>query len=157
MEWTSKNGKCKELVGAEGVENIEAKTSPITKKKKNGNWKVGINKNINYTPDKHAPRKVCSKCGSSNHLAIQCKTVDPPIFSPSIPAQVNQNFSGFAKMPFLSNPYYLYENVSMSPMPWGTHQLLITILHIHILKMLAKVILSLKFLLNPKAKDHPLR
>ena len=52
------------------LENIEAKTVPNAKKKKNRNGKVGINKNNNYTPDKHAPRKVCSKCGSSNHLAM---------------------------------------------------------------------------------------
>ena len=102
------------------LENIEAKSVPNAKKKKNRNGKVGINKNNNYTPDKYAPRKVCSKCGSSNHLAMQCKTVVPPIFSPSMPAQVDQNFSGFAQMPFLPNPYYLYGNASMSSMPWST-------------------------------------
>ena len=48
------------------LENIETKTIPSPKKKKYRNGKVGINKNSNYTP-----RKVCSKCGSSNHLAMQ--------------------------------------------------------------------------------------
>ena len=85
------------------LENIETKTVPSPKKKKNRNGKVGINKNNNYTPDKHAPRKVCSKCGSSNHLAMQCKNVVPTIFSQSMPANVNQNFSGFPQMPFLPN------------------------------------------------------
>ena len=37
-----------------------------------------------------------------------------------MPAQVDQNFSGFAQMPFLPNPYYLYGNASMTPMPWST-------------------------------------
>ena len=102
------------------LENIETKTVPIPKKKKNRNGKVGINKNINYTPDKHAPRKVCSKCGSSNHLAMQCKNVVPPVFSQSMPVNVDQNFSGFPQMSFLPNPYYLYGNASMTSMPWGT-------------------------------------
>ena len=82
------------------LENIEAKSVPNAKKKKNRNGKVGINKNNNYTPDKYAPRKVFSKCGSSNHLAMQCKTVVPPIFSPTMRAQVDQNFSGFAQSAF---------------------------------------------------------
>ena len=41
------------------LENIETKTVPIPQKKKNRNGKVGINKNNNYTHDKHAPRKMC--------------------------------------------------------------------------------------------------
>ena len=52
------------------LNHIEAKDVPSPKKKKNMNGKVGINKNSNYTPYKHAPRKVCLKCGSSNHLAM---------------------------------------------------------------------------------------
>ena len=71
------------------LENIKTKTVPITKKKKNRNGKVGISKNSNYTPDKHAPIKVCFKCGISNHLAIQCKNVIPPVFSQSITANVD--------------------------------------------------------------------
>ena len=47
----------------DNLENIEIKSVPTIKKKRNRNGKVGINKNNNYTPDKHAPRKVCSKCG----------------------------------------------------------------------------------------------
>ena len=102
------------------LKNIEAKTVPTTNKKRNRNKKVGINKNINHTPDKHAPRKVCSIYGCSNHLAMQCKTIVPPVFSQSILATVIQNFIGFSQMPFMSNPYYLYGNASMTPMPWGT-------------------------------------
>ena len=52
------------------LENIKTKTVPSPKKKKNKNGKVGINKNNNYTLDKHVHRKVCSKCGSSNNLAM---------------------------------------------------------------------------------------
>ena len=37
------------------LEKIEVKTE--VKKKKNRNGKVEINKHINYTPDKYAPRK----------------------------------------------------------------------------------------------------
>ena len=51
---------------------------------------------------------------------MQCKTIVSPIFSPSMHAQVDHNFSGFAQMSFLPNPYYLYENASMSSMPWST-------------------------------------
>ena len=92
----------------------------MSKKRASRNGKVGINKNNNYTPDKHAPRKVCSKYGSSNYLAIQCKNVVPPIFSQSMSANVDQNFSGFPQMPFLHNPYYLYGTASMTFMPWRT-------------------------------------
>ena len=42
------------------------------------------------------------------------------VFSQSIHANVDQNFSGFPQMPFLPNPFYLYGNASMTPMPWGT-------------------------------------
>ena len=98
------------------LENIETKIVPIPKKK-NRNGKVGINKNNNYTPDKHAPRKVSSKCGSSNHLAMQYKNVVPPVFSQSMPVNVDQNFSAFPQMYFLPNLYYLYGNASMTSMP----------------------------------------
>ena len=68
----------------------------------------------------HSPRKVCSKCGSVNHLAIHCKDVAPYIFSPSMSALVYQNFSGLDQMSFLPNPYFQYGNVNMSSMPWST-------------------------------------
>ena len=45
------------------------------KKKSSRNGKVGINKRKDYTPDKIVVRKTCSKCGSVNHLAINCKNV----------------------------------------------------------------------------------
>ena len=101
------------------LEHIETKVVPNPKKKKTRNEKVGINKNNNYSPNKHAPRKVCSKCGSSNHLAMQCKNVVPSAFSKYMHANVNQNFSGFSQMPFLPNPFYLYGNASITPMSWG--------------------------------------
>ena len=62
------------------LNHIESKDVPYPKKKKNRNGKVGINKNNNNIPDKHAPRKVCLKCGSSNHLAMQCKNVVHSVF-----------------------------------------------------------------------------
>ena len=99
------------------LESIEIKIVPSPKKKKNRNGKVGIDKKSNYTPDKHAPRKACSKCGSSNHLAMQCKNVVSTVFRQSMHANVDQNFSGFPQMPFLPNPYYLDENASMTSMP----------------------------------------
>ena len=63
------------------LENIETKIVPIPKKKKNRNEKVEINKNNNYTPDKHAPKKLCSKYGSSNHLAMQQKCCSSCLYS----------------------------------------------------------------------------
>ena len=66
------------------IENIEVKTAPINKKKNNRNEKVWINKHNNYTPDMYAPRKVCSKYGSVNHLAMHCKIVAPSVISPSL-------------------------------------------------------------------------
>ena len=102
------------------IENIEIKTAPNNKKKKNRNGKVGINKHNNYTPDMYAPRKVCSKCGSVNHLSMHCKVVAPSMISPSMPALVDQNFSGFTQLPYLPNPYFQYGNINMPSMPWGT-------------------------------------
>ena len=43
------------------------------KKKSSRNGKVGINKKNDYTPEKNDVRKTCSKCGSVNHLAVNCK------------------------------------------------------------------------------------
>ena len=87
---------------------------------------------------------------------MQCKNVVPTIFSQSMPTNVNQNFSGFPQMPFLPNPYYLYGNASMTSMQCGTPTVNNPFAYTF-LKMLAKVIHSLKFLLRPKAKDMPLR
>ena len=44
------------------------------------------------------------------------------IFSQSMHSQVHQNFSGFAQMPLHLNPYYLYGNASMTPMPLLLHK-----------------------------------
>ena len=54
----------------------------------------------------YIPRKVCSKYGSVNYFAMHCKVVSPSTISPSIPALVDQNFSGLAQMPFFSNLYF---------------------------------------------------
>ena len=54
--------------------NDMVKTKEI-KKNKNRNGKVGINKHNNYDFDVYAPRKVCAKCGSTNHLFIDYKIV----------------------------------------------------------------------------------
>ena len=53
-------------------------------KKKNRNGKVGINKHNNYAPDMYAPRKVCAKYGSANHLSINCKIVTTHIPLPTV-------------------------------------------------------------------------
>ncbi|KAL8099891.1 hypothetical protein AgCh_032226 [Apium graveolens] len=100
------------------LEKIEVKTE--AKKKNNRNGKVGINKHNNYTPDKYAPRKISVKCGSVNHLSVNCKTamptsisVPPPFsnmnYMPSMPmnAMSTHNMNEqFANMPFAPNPYY---------------------------------------------------
>ncbi|KAL8119202.1 hypothetical protein AgCh_016643 [Apium graveolens] len=41
--------------------------------RKNRNGKVGVNKIGNYVAPPNAPRKRCSNCGSTNHLANSCK------------------------------------------------------------------------------------
>ena len=103
----------------DNLNHVEAKNVLSPKKKKSLNGKVGINKNSNYTPNKHVPRKVCLKCGSSNHLAIQCKNVVHSVFSKSVPTNVNQNLGNFPQIPFLHNLFYLYGNASMTLMLWG--------------------------------------
>ena len=91
------------------------------KKKKNRNEKVGINKHNNYAPDMYAPRKVCAKCGSVNHLSINCKIVVsstpsqplmPNLATPALAALPAQ----FASMPFM-NPFLAY-NMNFA-MPWN--------------------------------------
>ena len=100
------------------------KTKEI-KKKKNRNRKVGINKHNNYASDVYAPRKVCAKCGSTNHLSIDCKTVSAPISnsSPSqllMPNLAPPNLAAlsaqFSAMPFM-NPFPAY-NMNFF-MPWN--------------------------------------
>ncbi|KAL8105024.1 hypothetical protein AgCh_028986 [Apium graveolens] len=105
------------------LEKIEVKTE--TKRKNNRNGKVGINKHNNYTPDKYAPRKICVKCGSVNHLSVNCKSAMPtpmsvqPQFSnmnamPPMPvnAMPTQNMNAqFANMSFAPNPYYAAYNM----------------------------------------------
>lgn len=90
-------------------------------RKKNRNGKAGINKHGNYTPDMYAPRKVCVKCGSSNHLVIHCKSTNS-----TMPA--NFMFSNlvaphthvpYAYMTYLFNPYFAYANTNMHAIPWN--------------------------------------
>ena len=108
------------------LEKIEVKTE--TKKKNNRNGKVEINKHNNYTPDKYAPRKICVKCGSVNHLSVNCKLAMPtPMSAPSsfpnmttmpMNAISTQNMNAqFANMPFAPNPYYAA--FSMPQMPFS--------------------------------------
>ncbi|KAL8110481.1 hypothetical protein AgCh_026264 [Apium graveolens] len=109
------------------LEKIEVKTE--AKKKNNRNGKIGINKHNNYTPDKYAPRKICVKCGSVNHLSVNCKLAMLTLMSapPSFPnmtamstmplnAISTQNMNAqFANMPFAPNPYYAAFNKSEIP------------------------------------------
>lgn len=112
------------------LDKIEVKTD--SKKKSNRNGKVGINKHNNYTPDKYAPRKTCAKCGSVNHISVNCKSVSAtsipihasipqmPIMNnmpempglhnaspmPVMPAQFMN--AHHANMPFATNPYFAF-------------------------------------------------
>ena len=98
------------------------KTKEI-KKKKNRIGKVGINKHNNYASDVYAPRKIYAKCGSTNHLSIDCKTVYAPISnsSPSqllmpnlAPPNLAPLSAQFSAMPFM-NPFLAYnKNFDMS-------------------------------------------
>ncbi|KAL8119602.1 hypothetical protein AgCh_016923 [Apium graveolens] len=111
------------------LEKIDVKTE--NKRKNNRNGKVGINKYNNYTLDKYAPRKICVKCGSVNHLSVNCKIAMPtPMSAPSsfsnmtamsaIPmnAMPPQNMNAqFVNMPFAPNPYYAI--FSMPQMPFS--------------------------------------
>ena len=97
------------------------------KKKKNRNGKVGINKHNNYAPDMYAPRNVCAKCGSANHLSINCKINSTHIFSPTVtpsqpfmpnlaPPNLFALTAQFASLPFI-NPFVAY-NMNFA-MPWN--------------------------------------
>ena len=96
-------------------------------KKKNRNRNVGNNNHNNYAPDMYVPRKVCAKCGSVNHLSINCKTNSTPMFSPTVtpsqplmfnlaPPNLSALTTQFASMPFI-NPFFAY-NMNFS-MPWN--------------------------------------
>ena len=96
-----------------------------SKKKKNRNVKVGINKHSDYASDVYAPRKVCAKCDSTNHLSIDCKTVSAPISNTSHSQLLMPNLTPpnlvalsaqFSAMPFM-NPFLAY-NMNFS-MPWN--------------------------------------
>ena len=52
-------------------EVTKTKVEPTVKRNRNG--KIGINKENNYKNIPNAPRKTCFNCGSSNHLAIDCR------------------------------------------------------------------------------------
>ena len=95
------------------------------KKKSSRNGKVGINKKNDYTPDKNAVRKTCSKCGSVNHLAVNCKNAlsdycmpNPMMNShmPYMPMFPHAPIQ-YANMPFMHNPFFGAFNMSVVPNP----------------------------------------
>ena len=100
--------------------NIVSKTKD-KRNKKNRNGKVGINKHNNYAPYMYAPRKVCAKCGSVNHLSIDYNIVSsltpsqplmPNLATPALAALPVQ----FASMPFMNT--FLAYNINFD-MPWN--------------------------------------
>ncbi|XP_063941537.1 uncharacterized protein LOC135149680 [Daucus carota subsp. sativus] len=109
----------KEGIG-HGEERMEAGKG---KKKSSRNGKVGINKKNDYTPDKYAVRKTCSKCGSVNHLAVNCKNALSDHCMPN--SMMNSHMSympmfpstpiQYANMPFMPNPYFNAFNMSAMP------------------------------------------
>ena len=110
------------------LDSVENKS---IKKKSTRNGKVGINKKNNYTPDKNAVRKTCSKCGSENHLASNCKsilsnsTMPIPVQSASMPFMpMFQNSSAqYASMPFIPNLYFNAFAMPSMHMPQMTCQM----------------------------------
>ena len=75
----------------------------------------------------YAPRKVCAKCGSANHLSINFKIdfapIHPPTITPSQPLMPNLTppklsalSAQFASMPFM-NPFLAYNMKFV--MPWN--------------------------------------
>ena len=83
----------------ERLSKIEVKKE--TKRKSSRNGKVGINKHNNYTPDKYAPRKSCVKCGSVNHLSVNCKSIKN-VSMPLPPSMPNMSISPMHAMPVMS-------------------------------------------------------
>ncbi|MGI4673367.1 hypothetical protein ACR2XN_28280, partial [Klebsiella pneumoniae] len=104
------------------------KSKDEVKKKGNRNGKIGINKKNNYTPDKYAPRKTCVKCGSVNHLSVNCKVVQnssvhlpmhaiPMNAMPNLFAPNAHTHAQYANMSFVPNPYF--NTFSMPSMSWN--------------------------------------
>ena len=97
----------KEGIG-HSAERVEAGKG---KKKRSRNGNVGINKRNDYTPNKNAVIKTCSKCGSVNHLAIHCETVlsdhcmPSPMMNAHMPMFPNAPIQ-YANMQFMPNPYF---------------------------------------------------
>ena len=81
---------------------------------------------------------------------MQCKNVVPSAFSKSMPANVNQNLGNFPQMPFLSNPFYMYGNASMTPMLWGNQNVNNPFAYIYIYPKN-----EIKDYLQPKGSDKP--
>ena len=108
-------------------------------------------KHNNYTPDVFAPGKVCSICGSVNHLYMHCIVVAPSLISPSMSALVNQNLVVLISYPIYPNTYFQYGNINMPSMPWGTPPVNNSIL-INIMMSIARVILRIEILLCPKGQ-----
>ncbi|KAK1384550.1 hypothetical protein POM88_022285 [Heracleum sosnowskyi] len=69
----------KKNIGLLSQKQLKEKVCEVTGKqksptiKRNGNGKVGINKENNYKFIPNAPRKCCYTCCNSNHLAIDCR------------------------------------------------------------------------------------
>ena len=73
--FVKESGSSKEIE-KEGIgHSAEKAETGKGKNKSSRNDKVGFNKRNDYTPDKNDVRKTSSKCGSVNHLAINCKNV----------------------------------------------------------------------------------
>jgi hypothetical protein len=51
----------------------EHPANTVSSKSKNRNGKLGIDKKNDYASVRHAPRKLCNNCGSSQHLTHVCK------------------------------------------------------------------------------------
>ena len=117
-----KNLKVESKDKSSSSKELEKIYSVSKTKEKNMNGKVGINKHNNYAPDMYETRKVCAKCGSTNHMSIICKIVStpipPPTVTPSQPLMPNLAAlsTQFSFMPFM-NPFLAY-NMNFV-MPWN--------------------------------------
>ncbi|XP_063945973.1 uncharacterized protein LOC135151452 [Daucus carota subsp. sativus] len=105
----------------EGIGHSEVKMEAGKGKKKSSrNDKVGINKKNDYTPAKNAVRKTCSKCGSVNHLAVNCKNALSDLFMPNPMMNAHMSYMPmfphapiqYANMPFMPNPFFGAFNMS---------------------------------------------
>nr|XP_017227740.1 PREDICTED: uncharacterized protein LOC108203354 [Daucus carota subsp. sativus] len=121
--FVKESGSSKEIE-KEGIgHNAEKMEAGKESKKSSRNGKVGINKRNDYTPDKNAVRKTCSKCGSVNHLAINYKNalsnhcMPNPMITAHLPYMhmlLNASIH-YANMQFMPNPYFGAFNMHTMP------------------------------------------